>query len=160
MESIQELRCWGMSGGRRSKSASPGNDAINEVPDQSSDAAINSNTWAAWSLAKQESIVPTSAAIRQSTGAMADRYSIGMMAVGRGTFGVVKCGVDKRSGRPIAVKFVKGRFVDVVREAIVLGALQHGNIVCILDAFKTADGAAYVLEHGGRNLQQRHESAP
>ena len=152
------LLCWGMTQGVTSTSEL--HDDIVAGLERKSDEASCVNTWAAWSLAKQDAVQPAADALKFSRDAMDDRYSIeSNSTLGQGSFGVAKRGMDLQHGRAIAVKYVSGRCSSVIQEVIVLCRLQHPNIVCVLDAFKTKEGCAIILEHGGATLHCRYQMA-
>ena len=157
VECVGDLLCWGMTPGVTSTSEL--HDDIVAGLERKSDEASCVNTWAAWSLAKQDAVQPTCDAIKLSRDAMDDRYSVESKMLGQGTFGVVNRGMDRRNGRKIAVKYVSGRCSSVISEVIMLCRLQHPNIVCVLDAFKTKEGCAIVLEYGGTALRCRYQKA-
>lgn len=72
-------------------------------------------------------------------GTKVGRYTI-VRVVGSGANGVVYEARDDGLGRPVAVKVIEGNPERARREARVIGALHHPNIVGVLD----------VVEHAGR----------
>lgn len=73
--------------------------------------------------------------------------------LGRGAMGVVWAGVERRSGRTVAIKVVTGELaVDVEarlrfrREVDALRGLRHENVVTLLDAFPEGPTPCMVME--------------
>lgn len=70
--------------------------------------------------------------------------------VGEGTFGVVRCAVDKKTRQEVAIKQIVKVFDDrrmtrrVLRELRVLHRFRHKNIINLLDA-TSSRGAVYVV---------------
>ncbi len=100
---------------------------------------------------------------------LADRYRLTEQRLGRGGMGEVFAGRDERLGRPVAIKFMlkEWKEADLARfaqEARVLAALQHPNIVNILDAHvpeKEGDAPFFVMEMlAGRSLADELERTP
>ena len=115
--------------------------------------ASGSNMWSALSLARQQ---PLSSS--QCVALLDDQYSIdhGVEAVlGQGAFGVVRPGVDRKSGDRVAAKFVEGPFREIVQEVLILGNLRHRNVIQILDAYKLDRGAVFIMRHAGQTLSSR-----
>ena len=109
--------------------------------------------WSALSLARQQ---PLSSS--QCRALFDDQYSIdhGVEAVlGKGTFGVVRPGVARRSGDRVAANFVQGPFHEIVQEVFILGNLRHRNVIQILDAYKVDRGAVFIMRHAGQTLSSR-----
>jgi len=96
------------------------------------------------------------------TGSLADRFEI-LGPLGEGGMGVVLKARDKRLGREVALKRLKGdsveshRLIDrFEREARTVAGLEHPNIVRIYTVFDDADGLVIEMELvDGGSLQQR-----
>jgi serine/threonine-protein kinase len=78
----------------------------------------------------------------------ADRYAVGDV-LGEGGMGVVRTCVDRRIGREIAIKSVKGTVAEpqvgarFLHEACVQGQLEHPAIVPVYDVGRDAEGTLY-----------------
>jgi eukaryotic-like serine/threonine-protein kinase len=99
---------------------------------------------------------------RQDPAGFAARYEAGRV-LGEGGMGEVRLCRDRRIGRDVAVKVIRGAQVDrpeararFEREARVLGQLEHPSIVPIYDLGVDADGAPYFTMRrlGGQTLEQ------
>lgn len=82
------------------------------------------------------------------------KYSIGDV-LGTGNFAVVKFGVEKESGKKVAIKVIdKKRFIaqaasrrdKIMEEVTILQRLDHQNIIRIYDVFDTDKALYLVLE--------------
>ncbi|MGG5810485.1 serine/threonine-protein kinase [Falsiroseomonas sp. CW058] len=81
---------------------------------------------------------------------IADRYELREI-IGRGASGVVAEAIDRRLGRLVAVKVMRGAVGEeerarMTREAQVAGRLSHGNIVAVHDAGMQDDLFYIVME--------------
>jgi serine/threonine-protein kinase len=78
----------------------------------------------------------------------AGRYAVGD-TLGEGGMGVVRRCVDRRIGREVAIKSVKGTATEgglgarFLHEACVQGQLEHPAIVSVYDVGRDGDGVAY-----------------
>ena len=106
--------------------------------------------------------------LRPATGeVIADRYEVGER-LGRGGMAEVRAGVDRRLGRPVAIKFllpdmaarpdIRTRFEAEARAA---AALSHPNAVAVFDTGEHAGAPYIVMERlPGETLADRLAAGP
>jgi tetratricopeptide (TPR) repeat protein len=93
--------------------------------------------------------VPPDSALDRLRGALAERYAI-ERELGRGGMAVVFLALDRRHGRPVALKVIKPGLASMVgterfhREIRIAAGLQHPHIVPVHDS-GDADGALYYV---------------
>jgi eukaryotic-like serine/threonine-protein kinase len=102
------------------------------------------------------------------TGLRIGRYEIQAL-LGRGGMGEVYRASDRELGREVALKFLPADFASdssrmsrFRREAAVLSALNHPNIMTVDDVGETADGLRFLVAElvGGITLRQRLARGP
>jgi serine/threonine protein kinase len=79
-----------------------------------------------------------------------DKYELTASVLGQGYFAVVKKGIIKKTGEPVAVKFVNKKLVErednLKTETSLLQLVDHPNIVKLLDICDTKDTLFIIME--------------
>ncbi|KAG5492991.1 hypothetical protein JKF63_01572 [Porcisia hertigi] len=81
------------------------------------------------------------------------RYKLGPV-LGQGGFAMVRLGIDREMGGPVAVKLIdRGRLlpeeavVSLHREIEMMRSMDHPNVVRVMDAFEGGDCVALIMEY-------------
>jgi len=98
---------------------------------------------------ESETLVSDPNALTQ--GRVEDFYDI-RKELGRGTFSIVKEGVNKKTAERVAVKFIDKKYVDkedlllLSREIEIMKRVKHENILALREIFETTNQLSLVME--------------